>query len=90
MSKLSKYSTEELRAEIERRIKGPPKRKSNPDFSKLISYLEEQVNILASDASVHSPDDEIQTSIFELAGKTLYGEDFVNIWNDLHSRYHGD
>jgi hypothetical protein len=78
--KLSDFSDEDLKDELERRkVPALPARLNNPDFTALINAVVDHVN--RSIKSENSDDDK--QWIFEAAVEAVYGKDCWVWWNKL-------
>jgi len=79
---LKHYSDEEIQQELAERAKAKPKKPEplpNPDWSVLVSYLQDGVESVETEG--YQPKD-FDHYCFEIALETLYGKDIWKWWNE--------
>lgn len=78
---LKHFTDEQLQLEIAERLKEKNKKPepvTNPDWSRLISYLQEGVTSVSEEK--YAPKD-FEHYCFEIALETVYGKDIWKWWN---------
>lgn len=83
MSDLKKVSDEDLERELERRKRekagnSAPKPLSNPDFSKLITFV---VSGIEEAVKERRKDSDFEHYVYEVVMEAIYGKDFWDWWN---------